>query len=178
MDKQDFLKLESAKVRRSPDLFAFFQNLYQETFNAVPDCSSCSFNKDFRRLQEHLFSEIKNNNVSLQTNKKYKIMSAYQLKNSKNEILFYDYEGKRFRCYDNMLNDSFVEGFLTHGTTEEIEVRKKLFNVIPENLEVVDHEELKEDKEISTNEEEIKPKEQPAKKEVKKKQTEKKEVSK
>lgn len=62
------------------------------------------------------------------------------------DILTYiNKEGKPVRAYANKATDEYVINFLTHGTADEIEKRKKLFKKLPKGL-VKETKEVKEPK--------------------------------
>lgn len=134
MEIKDFLTLESAKVRQSPDLFALYLKIFIDEFGYSPSCSSCSFNNDFRKLQQHFYNKSEDNTLSLTLNTKYDIMGQFKLKTLKHEILFYTHDGKKYRQYDYLMDIKFVIGFLTHGSEEELIERRELFKIIPDEL--------------------------------------------
>lgn len=73
---------------------------------------------------------------------------SYKLKEIKVEILTFEKDGNKIRCYDNNLNDEFVRGFLTYGTDAELKERRKLFAVLPKLEETQTEEEQETSKTI------------------------------
>ena len=136
MDVNELIQLNSDKVRIDSNLMLFYVEAFFETFGYKPNCAGCTFNSDFIKLKTALHN--KENVVNL-TNKTKKMENTFKLKRIEGNILAYRKDKKTFRLYDNSLNEEFVIGFLTNGTAEEIEQRKKLFSKLPklEEKEVV-----------------------------------------
>jgi len=61
--------------------------------------------------------------------------ASFKLKQKKGEILWYRKDDYTFRRYDYALDYGFVTEYLTHGTSEEIAQRKKLFSKFPASIE-------------------------------------------
>lgn len=127
MDSQEFIKLNSDKVRRDSSLMAFYIDLYFSTFNRKPNCVGCTFNSDFNKLKIALSGK---NNVNLSVNKN-KMENTFKLKKITGNILAFKKGKVTHRLYDNNLNETFVIDFLTNGTEEQIKERKKLFSKLP-----------------------------------------------
>jgi hypothetical protein len=138
MTIQELILLNSDKVRRDSSLMAFYIEAFVSTFNYKPTCTGCSFSSDWRKLVN--FVNKNENLVTLQKSKN--TMSTFKLKKVSNIILAYKKGGVTFRKYDNLLNEDFVIAYLTNGTEQEIEQRKKLFSVLPDALTSVNEVEV------------------------------------
>ena len=128
MDVNELIQLNSDKVRRNSSLMRFYIECFSKTFGYIPDCAGCNFNSDFNKLKVALSNDKKIVNL---TNKTKKMENTFKLKRIEGNILAYRKDKKTFRLYDNSLNEEFVISFLTNGTAEEIEQRKKLFSKLP-----------------------------------------------
>lgn len=142
MDIQELIQLNSDKVRRDSNLMLFYIECFSKTFGYKPNCAGCTFNSDFIKLKTALHNKEKVVNL---TNKTKKMENTFKLKRIEGNILAYRKDKKTFRLYDNSLNEEFVIGFLTNGTEEEIEQRKKLFSKLPklEEKEVIKEKKVK-----------------------------------
>lgn len=150
MDVQELILINSDKVRRDSNLMAFYIESFYTVFGTRPNCAGCTFSSDWKKF----VSKVKNggNLVTLKT-KQLKMENTFKLKKIQNKIFAYRIDKKTFRSYDNNFTEEFVKNFLTFGTPEEIEVRKQLFSVLPqdeiekevEEIEVVEEKEMKED---------------------------------
>lgn len=149
MDIQELILINSDKVRRDSNLMAFYIESFYTVFGTRPNCAGCTFSSDWKKF----VSKVKNggNLVTLKT-KEIKMENTFKLKKIQNKIFAYRIEKKTFRSYDNNFTDEFVKNFLTYGTTEEIEIRKQLFSVLPqeeiekevEEIEAFEEKEIKE----------------------------------
>jgi|GEM_PF-1449862 len=151
MELETFIQIESHKVRSNPELMAFYIATFEQTFGYKPDCVGCSFTSDFQKLKNKLKSSLnpsqggtfeqknnttmKNMKPETQNLKRPKApfggLGAFILRQKKGEILTYRKDDYTFRCYDYNLTEEFVLNFLTHGTEEELQERKKMFSKIP-----------------------------------------------
>ena len=130
MDIQELILINSDKVRRDSNLMAFYIESFYTVFGTRPNCAGCTFSSDWKKF----VSRVKNseNLVTLNT-KQLKMKNTFKLKKIQNKIFAYRIEKKTFRSYDNNFTESFVKNFLTYGTPEEIEARKQLFSVLPQD---------------------------------------------
>lgn len=128
MSKDELILLNSDKVRRDSSLMAFYIETFFETFGYKPNCAGCTFNSDFNKLKIALSG--KKNNLTLTVNNT-KMENTFKLKKVESKILAFKKGKVTLRLYDTNLNENFVIDFLTHGTEEEIEQRKKLFSKLP-----------------------------------------------
>lgn len=147
MDIKEFILINSDKVRRDSSLMAFYIESYYQIFGFKPSCAGCTFNSDWKKF----VTAVNNGEKSVTLNTKQLIMeTTFKLKKTNNEILAYKVGGRTYRKYDNKLTEEFAIAYLTHGTEEEIEQRKKRFSVLPKlGIEV---EPVKEDNQIITDE--------------------------
>ena len=134
MTVNDLLKKDAHKVRRSPDLMAFYVDTFKQTFGFVPNCAGCSFSTDFQKLISH-FGKAENKEKLL-TLKNIAVMD-FEIKQKRGTILFYVKDGVTYRRYDNQLTPDFVKNFLTYGSEKELAERKKLFHKLPEEIKDV-----------------------------------------
>lgn len=139
MTFSELISHNKAEVRNNSNLTLYFKEAYKTIFGSYPSCSSCSINNEFQKL----ITSIKNSELAHQEiilNSKINTMAD----NSKTFVLsplFNDYmlsyTGKDKlvrRKFANKLTDEFVVEYLTNGTPEELEERKKKFKVLPEAL--------------------------------------------
>jgi len=129
MEVQELIKLNSREVRGSSSLMAIYVELFQKHFGYKPNCAGCTFNSDFQKLKNTVLNQSSNKNLNNQIMEK-----TFQLRQVKGEILTYKKDGKTVRQYDNRMTEDFAISFLTNGTKEQIEDRKKLFKKIPKGL--------------------------------------------
>lgn len=109
------------KVRRDSNLMHFYLKHFKETFGYTPNCAGCSFSTDWNKLVSFYSKKVKNDFK----NEIY--MDKIKIKKAEGKILSYKKEGKTYRLYDNILTQPFINDYLTFGTKEEIENRKKMF---------------------------------------------------
>lgn len=123
MTKEELILKGKQKVRGNSDLMFIYISLFQEQFGHKPNCAGCTFDNDWRRFMSNE-TTIKTNLTNME--------NTFRLKDLSSEILCYVKDGITVRKYANKIDESFVIAFLTNGTTEEIEQRKKLFSVLPQ----------------------------------------------
>src|SRR6478735_7865439 len=126
MTVEEFILLDKAKVRRDSNLMHLYLEFFQTAFGRVPNCAGCSFGTDWAKL----VTKYSKNYVTLQ---KGKIMNTISIKKIQGKILTYKKDGRTYRQYDNILTDAFIKEFISNGTEQEIEERKKMFN-FPEEV--------------------------------------------
>lgn len=131
MTIDEFILLDKAKVRRDSNLMSLYLDFFKTAFGRVPNCAGCSFGTDWQKLVS-LYSNKGEKKVTLQ---KGKIMNTISIKKIQGKILTYKKDGRTYRQYDNILTDSFIKEFISNGTDQEIEERKKMFNFPVENSE-------------------------------------------
>lgn len=128
MEASEFIKLSSHEVRNSPSLMAIYADFYFQVHGTKLNCNTCGFDSKLRQLQ----NALKSSNV--QPVKETIMEKTFQLRQVKGEILTYKNEGKTVRQYDNRMTEEFAINYLTFGTPEQIEERKKLFKKLPKDI--------------------------------------------
>ena len=131
MTVNELILIDSGKVRRSPDLMAFYIETFMAVFNYKPNCAGCTFDSDFRKLKSHFHGSTK---TILQTTK-FNKMATFKLKKKQGKIFSFNKDNRTYRAYDTNFTDTFVNGFLTYGTKAEIAERKNLFSELPEKFQ-------------------------------------------
>lgn len=135
---KDLIKAGKIEVRQNSDLMSAYIQLFQEKFGRKPDCAGCTFDYDWKRLTENLTS-INTENMS--SDKTFKLRDnsiIYTFERENEETKTH----RRVRVYGNIMTEEFAEEYLTAGTPEEIESRKKQFKVLPEKFRETDQQEV------------------------------------
>lgn len=122
-----FNNYTAQQVRGNSDLLGVFIELYEGAFGRKPTCSGCAINSEWVKVRDFYY------NPNGQQNKS-KMEKTFELKKLKNEIISFHNGNKIIRCYDTKMTEEFAVSFLTNGTKEEIEERKKLFSKLPKSL--------------------------------------------
>jgi len=142
MDVNDLILINSDKVRRDSNLMALYKKSFFDAFGYNPVCTGCTFSTDWNKLVKFVNS---GNKVDVLISRN-KIMSTFKLKKIQNKIFAYRKDGQTFRRYDNHFDEAFVNQFLSNGTEEQIQDRKKLFSVLPDSfkndIEVIENTEV------------------------------------
>ncbi len=129
MEVDELILKSPDKVRKSPDLMAFYLSEYENIFGQLPNCAGCTFKKDWKRFVQAVKTPTKQKKeIIMSTNKTFK------LKDSRVRILTYWLGKSPQRKYSNKLTEEFAIGYLTHGTEEQLEARKKEFAILPSGL--------------------------------------------
>lgn len=126
MTVKELISLDASKVRRDSNLMLFYIETFKEAFGYAPNCAGCTFNSDWYKLVNRI-----NGTENLLTLQKEKTMATFQLKKAEGKILSFKKDGVTHRKYDTNLTEEFVLGYLSNGSEEEIEQRKKLFSKLP-----------------------------------------------
>ena len=129
MTVNELILIESHKVRRDSNLMFFYVEAFYKAFGYKPNCAGCSFSTDWQKLVKFI-----NQQGKILTTENKSIMSTFKLKKIQNKIFAYKKDGQTFRRYDNHFDEAFVNQFLSNGTAEQIDERKKLFSILPEQL--------------------------------------------
>lgn len=130
MTVNDLILIDSTKVRRSPDLMAFYIQSFKEAFGYSPNCAGCTFNNDFNKLKQTIYTGQKSTSIQKNT-----FMGTFKLKKIQGKIFAFTSKDKKVhRSYDNNFTTQFVDGFLTNGTAAEIVERKAMFAILPEKF--------------------------------------------
>lgn len=124
MTKEELILQGKHKVRGNSDLMSIYITLFEQTFGYAPNCAGCTFGNDWDRF-------VRSGKITTIIN--IAMDKTFKLKKNSSEILFFKVEGDKrtFRSYANKFTENFAIQFLTHGTKEEIENRKKLFELLP-----------------------------------------------
>lgn len=127
MTKQELIEIGKDKVRGDKNLMLIYIQMFKKQFGYEPDCISCHFNSDwqkFTRTNTKKIITVKNN---IMNENKYEVKGPFR-----NSILTYYEDGIPRRLYGNAITDEFAKKYLSVGTPEELEERKKQFKKIPE----------------------------------------------
>ncbi len=118
MTKSELISQGSSKVRSDSALLSFYIEIFKNEFGYKPACAGCTFSTDWNKLTN--------------SNKKYiEIMSkSFEIKD-KQKIHSFVKERRTIRCYGHNMTEEFAIEYLTIGTEEEIEIRKKDFKKLP-----------------------------------------------
>lgn len=135
MTYKELIENNKDKVRSDSNLTLYFIEAYNVVFGNKPSCSGCSINNELTKL----YTEINKRTDLLDTEiiLNQKTMQEIKSKTFEKSILLnedmiaYTHNKKVYRKFTNKLTDEFVIGYLTHGTPEELEERKKKFKVLP-----------------------------------------------
>ncbi len=128
MTKDELIKLGKHKVRRDSNLMSIYINLFKEQFGYKPNCASCSFETDWKRFNSG--GQITTHKTITNTT----MEKSYRLKRNTSDILAYKANGKTYRSYANKASEAFMSAYLTNGTEKELSDRRKLFEVLPQEL--------------------------------------------
>lgn len=126
MDVIELIKLSGREVRGNSNLMAIYITAFQNQFGHKPNCAGCTFNTDFQKLKNAVLNPKQKTIIPME-----KTFKLYQVKG---DILTYKDGKKTVRQYDNRMTEDFAIAYLTRGTDEQIEERKKLFKVLPKSL--------------------------------------------
>ena len=126
----------SSEVRSNSNLTSYFINAYKNVCGHVPTCSGCAINNELGSLIKEIKKrnlqgqeiEVTTNNITMVDNSKTFVLSP----SLRDDMLAYTDENKVIRRkFVSKLTDEYVVAYLTNGTAEEIEERKKKFKVLP-----------------------------------------------
>lgn len=128
-----------SEVRSNSNLTTYFIYAYKYIFGYAPSCAGCSINNEFnnlvkqvkqRNIQEQEIDINLENNIMTNNTKTFVLSPT-----TKDSMLAYQDKDKNIRRkHLNKLTDEYVIAYLTNGTSEEIEERKKKFKVLPLEL--------------------------------------------
>jgi hypothetical protein len=138
MTREELITLGKHKVRNDERLMLSYLTEFEALFGRKPKCAGCTFSKDWERFEKGK----KTKTFNMKTDKTFELLAS-----AKSKIHTYKIGKQPFRTYGNTMTEDFAKEYLSVGTKEEIEQRKKLFKVLPEfEIEktiVVDGEEIK-----------------------------------
>lgn len=132
----ELIKTNKNEIRNVPNLTSYFISAYKFIFGVNPSCASCSINNEFKNL----INEVKKRSIQdqkIELNLEKNIMEnnekTFVLSPATDDYMlsYVDKNKVIRRKFTNRLTDDFVIGYLTDGTPEEIEERKKKFKVLP-----------------------------------------------
>ena len=134
----ELTKKNKSEVRSNSNLTLYFKEAYKEIFGSYPSCSGCSINNEFTKLVKEIKSrkltdqEINLNIEIMEVNNEKTFIFSPKFNDT---MLFYDDKnGIRRRKFSHKATDEFVIEYLTIGTPEQIEERKKNFKQLPLSL--------------------------------------------
>lgn len=131
MEAVELIKKESHEVRRNPNLMTLYISYFKQYFGSEPACAGCTFANDWLKFIRAVQGGANPKTTNVKINS---MENTFKLKKTEGKILAYRANGKKHRLYDNRLTEDFVTAYLTNGTEEEIQERKKLFAVLPESM--------------------------------------------
>ncbi len=137
MTKEELIALGSSKVRNDSALLSLYFEMFKEEFGYTPPPPCCGNMSDWYK-----FEKSKGENISL--TKKFEIMNAdFEIKDKQKIYTYTDVKGIKRRCGGFYMTIEFAIAYLTNGTEEEVELRKKEFKTLP-NLEQTEEQETEE----------------------------------
>lgn len=123
MTREELIAIGKHKVRRNEDLMLFYLQEFESIFGRKPICAGCTFNKDWEKFSL--------GRKSLNTFRKMET-KTFELNSSSKNIIHTYYVGKSpRRKYGHNMTEGFAKEYLSNGTKEEIEERKKHFKTLP-----------------------------------------------
>lgn len=135
MEVKDLVKKSSQEVRGNSNLMAIYIKYFKEYFGHEPNCAGCTFANDFTRLKRVVLSGGSQEQQKSRTKKQGKMETkTFKLKKVEGKILSYKKNGKTIHFYDNNMTEQLAVEYLTNGTPEQIEDRKKLFAILPNSI--------------------------------------------
>jgi len=134
MELEDLISAGRERIRGDGDLFSEYLRIYGEIFGSNSGCSACTFNSDFERLKRYAGM---NKNKEMGQEKVVKMQEKQEntfLIYKEGKIKSYQKDGKMYRVYDTDMTEAFAVEYLTYGTREELEARRKIFKVLPAGI--------------------------------------------
>lgn len=128
MKIEDLVRTDASQVKKNPELMRLYKSYYKGVFHKEPNCASCTFNSDFRKLKNYVLNLGSENKVIIQKNNnmKYVLKKGYS-----SAILSYNYKGATYRLYGRDIDDAFAEAFIEHAPKDKVEERKAMFEKLP-----------------------------------------------
>jgi hypothetical protein len=132
MEVKDLVKKSSQEVRGNSNLMAIYIKYFKEYFGHEPNCAGCTFANDFTRLKRVVLSGGSQEQQIARIKKQSKMdTKTFKLKKTEGKILSFKKNGRTIHFYDNNMTEHLAVEYLTNGTPEQIEERKKLFAILP-----------------------------------------------
>lgn len=139
MTREELITLGEHKVRNNEHLMLSYLTEFEALFGRKPKCAGCTFKTDWKRFVQ---GKQTTKYFKMKTNKTFELHGS-----AKSKIHTYKIGKRPNRSYGNTMTEDFAVSYLTHGTKEQIEERKKFFRVLPkieaEKTILVDGEEIK-----------------------------------
>jgi hypothetical protein len=139
MTREDLITLGEHKVRRDEHLMLSYLKEFEALFGRKPKCAGCTFKTDWKRFVQ---GKQTPKYFKMKTNKTFELKTT-----AKGKIHTYKTGKRPNRSYGNTMTEDFAVNYLTYGTKEEIQQRKKHFKTLPkieaEKTILVDGEEIK-----------------------------------
>jgi hypothetical protein len=129
MDLDEFIKLETHKVRNSESLMGFYLEEFERIFGRRPNCAGCTFKSDWKKFINRVKSggDTKINKVMANKKKSFSLQPRHT-----NTIFTYLNDKKRpVRTYGFNMTEDFAKQYLSTGNKAQKEDRKKAFKVLP-----------------------------------------------
>lgn len=127
MTKSELISKGKHKVRNTPSLMSVYVELYIAEFGRKPVCAGCTFNDDWEKFKR---GKTTSKNVIVADSGK-----TYRFKQPTTDMLSYRKDGITYRKYANKASDHFIEEYLTYGSETDLTERKKMFAVLPEQMQ-------------------------------------------
>lgn len=118
MKKSELISQGSSKIRSDSTLLSFYIEIFKNEFGYKPACAGCTFLSDWNKLTNSNKKNIEIMSKSFEIKDRQKIYSFVK-------------ERRTNRCYGYNMTEEFAVDYLTIGTEEEIEIRKKDFKKLP-----------------------------------------------
>lgn len=131
MEVKELIQKSSQEVRGNSNLMAIYIKYFKEYFGHEPNCAGCTFANDFTRLKRVVLSGGSQKQQIARTKKHKAMEKTFKLKKTEGKIFSFKKNSKTIHFYDNNLTEDVAVEYLTHGTPEQIEERKKLFAILP-----------------------------------------------
>lgn len=129
----ELIQNKPSLIRSSNELMMAYLHHFYTYFGRKPICSGCTFDKDFNALLRQINKgeepKYENNLIN------EKNMNTTFIIRDISEI--YSYRPKDSavkRCYGSNMTEDFAIAYLTNGTEQEREFRKKQFKKLPDHF--------------------------------------------
>lgn len=133
MTAQEIVKVGPGGVRNNSTNMAEYERLFKEQFGYKPECPTCGSVRDWNLFKAFANGESFTKPQIIMSDKTFELIN--------NAIIYsYDYEDEKInrvirkRVYGNLMTDQFAEEYLTNGSEDQIEERKKEFRLLPEKF--------------------------------------------
>ena len=127
MTKEELIFKGKHKVRNTPDLMRIYKELFIQEFGRAPAMCCSGFAPDWNAFERGIVKFNQQNQITMAG-------KTFVYTGKRNEILVFRKNGVPHKKYAYKADDNFMIDFLTYGTAQEIEERKKLFKVLPQGM--------------------------------------------